>query len=119
MFRRLALRLRRTSKVTVDDQWHRIRFSKTELRSGIWNRFWVDGLLPVAKRLGKVDFNTIAIFDMDDIEGGKYLYLSPGASSAFLPVARAHGGQPCVRPAPEGLSLAYGEDWAAQKLLLR
>ena len=108
--------------MTVDDQWYRIRFSRTELASGICNRFWMDGLLPVAKqlRLGEgLDFNTVAVFDMDDREGGQYLYLSPGASSAFLAVAVAHGAQPCVRPAPDGLSLAYGEDWAAQKLLVR
>jgi hypothetical protein len=81
----------------------------------------MDGLLPVAKRLGKggVDFNTVAVFDMDDPEGGQSLYLSPGASSEFLAVALAHGAQPCVRPAPEGLSLAYGDEWAAQNFLLR
>ena len=104
-----------------DDQWYRIRFSRTEVASGICNRFWMDGLLPVAKRLGKdgVDFDTVAVFEMDDPDGGQSLYLSPGASSAFLAVAVAHGAQPCVRPAPDGLSLAYGEDWAAQKLLVR
>jgi hypothetical protein len=104
-----------------DDQWYRIRFSRTELASGIWNRFWMDGLLPVAKRLGKggLDFNTVAVFAMDDPEGGQSLYLSPGASSAFLAVALAHGAQPCVRPDPEGLSVAYGDEWVARKLLER
>ena len=107
-------------RVTAANQWHRIRFSRTELASGIWNRFWMDGLLPVAKRLGKgIDFSTIAVFDMDDREGGQYLYLSPAASSAFLAVAMAHGAEPCVRPAPEGLSLAYGDELAARRLLAR
>jgi hypothetical protein len=108
------------SRVTAENQWHRIRFSRIELASGIRNRFWMDGLLPVAKRLGKgIDFNTIAVFDMDDCEGGQYLYLSPGASSAFLAVAMAHGAEPCVCPAPEGLSLAYGDEMAARRLLIR
>ena len=56
---------------------------------------------------------------VDDSEGGKYLYFSPGAFAEFLTLASAHGAQPCDRPDPEGLSLAYGDEWAARKLLLR
>ena len=101
-------------------QWHRIKFSRDELVSGAVGRFWVDGLLPALDELRKgTDLNTVAVFDMDDPEGGKYLYLSPGAFFAFLTIALAHGAQPCDRPAPEGLSLAYGDEWAAQNLLLR
>jgi len=99
-------------------QWHRIRFSKSEVASGAVNSFWIDGLLRVAKQLGKtVDLTTVAVFEADESDGGKSLYLSPAASVAFIGVALTHGAQPCARPDPKGLSLAYGDEWASRKLL--
>jgi len=81
-------------------QRHRIRFSKNEIASGAVNRFWLDGLLPAAIDLDRrIDLTTVAVFDADDSEGGKSLYLSPAASFAFLAVAQAHVAQPCDRPA--------------------
>ena len=79
----------------------------------------MNSLLPAATEdLGRhVDLTTSAIFEIDDSEGGKYLYLSPGAFAAFLTLASVHGAQPCDRPAPEGLSLAYGEERSARRLL--
>ena len=106
--------------MTSDDQWHRITFPKGELASGAMGRFFMDSLLPATEEPGRnVDLSTVAIFEVDDSEGGKDLYFSPGAFAAFFTLASAHGAQPCDRPAPEGLSLAYGDEWAAQKLLLR
>ena len=106
--------------MTSDDQWHRIRFPKDELISGAVRRFLVNSLLPAAEQLSRaVDLDTVAILAVDDSEGGKYMYFSPGAFAAFLTLASAHGAQPCDRPAPEGLSLAYGDEWAARKLLFR
>ena len=104
--------------MTSNDQWHRIRFPKRELASGAMGRFFMNSPLPAATEdLGpRVDLTTSAIFEVDDSEGGKYLYLSPGAF-AFFTLALVHGAQPCDRPAPEGLSLAYGEERSARKLL--
>ena len=79
----------------------------------------MDSLLPAIEELGDVDLRTVAIFDVDDSEGAKYLYLSPGAFSAFLALALAHGAQPCDRPAPASASLLYGDVLAAPKLLVR
>jgi len=92
--------------MTSNDQWHRIRFPKRELASGAMSRFFMNSLLPAATEdLGRhVDLTTSAIFEIDDSEGGKYLYLSPGAFAAFLTLASVHGAQACDRPAPEGLS---------------
>jgi hypothetical protein len=104
------------SRMTSDDQWHRIRFPKDELISGAARRFFMNSLLPATEQLSRdIDLNTVAIFDVDDSEGGKYLYLSPGAS-AFLTPALAQGAQPCDRPAPES-SLLYGDEWSARRLL--
>jgi hypothetical protein len=72
--------------MTSDDQWRRIRFPKGELGSGAMGQFFMDGLLPAIEELD-VDFSTVAIFDVDDSEGAKYLYLSPGAVAAFLTLA--------------------------------
>ena len=106
--------------MTSDNQWHRIRFPKGELASGAMGRFFMDSLLPATEEPGRnVDLSTVAIFEVDDSEGGKYLYLSPGAFAEFLTLASAYRAQPCDRPASEGLSLAYGDEWASQKLLLR
>jgi hypothetical protein len=82
------------------------------------SRFVVDSLLPAASHAVDLDLDAVAIFDGDDPEGGKYLYLSPGAFSAFLTLALANGMQPCNRPSPEGVSLLYGDEWAARKLLV-
>jgi len=99
-------------------QWHRIKFSKKAVASGAMNSFWIDSFLRVAKRIGKgIDLTTVAVFEADDSDGGKSLYLSPAASVSFVGVALVHGAQPCERPAPQGLSLAYGDEWAAKKLL--
>ena len=104
--------------MTSDDQWRRIRFPKGELESGAMGRFFIDSLLPAIEDLGQhVDLSTVAIFEVDDSQGGKYLYFSPGAFAALFTLASDHGAQPCDRPAPEGLSLAYGDEWAARKLL--
>ena len=67
----------------------------------------MNSLLPAIEEQ-EVDLSTVAIFDVDDSEGGKYLYLSPGAFSAFLTPALAQGAQPCDRPVPES-SLLYGD----------
>ena len=106
--------------MTSDDQWHRIRFPKDELRSGAVRRFFANRLLPAAEQLSRaVDLDTVAILSVDDSEGGRYLYFSPGAFAAFLRLASAHGAQPCDRPAPEGFSLAYGDQLTARRLLVR
>jgi hypothetical protein len=103
--------------MTSDDQWHRIRFPKDELKSGAVKRFFVNSLLPAAEQLSRaVDLDTVAILGVDDSEGGKYLYLSPGAFSAFLTLALAQGAQPCDRPGPES-PLLYGDKWSAHRLL--
>jgi hypothetical protein len=93
-------------RMNSNDQWHRIRLPKCELASGTMGRFFMNSPLPAATEdLGKhVDLTTSAIFEVDDSEGGKYLYLSPGAFAAFLTLASVHGAQACDRPAPEGLS---------------
>src|SRR6476469_5550881 len=99
------------SRMTSDDQWHRIRFPKDELISGAVRRFLVNSLLPAAEQLSRaIDLDTVAIFGVDDPQGGKYLYLSPGAFSAFLTLAVAQGAQPCDRPGPDS-SLLYGDKW--------
>jgi hypothetical protein len=103
--------------VTAAYQWHRIGFSKDEVASGAMSRFVVDGVLPAAVQARAMDLNTVAIFESDDSEGGKSLFLSPGAFFTFLTLALAHRAQPCDPPAPEGLSLLYGEEWVAHKLL--
>ena len=72
--------------MTSEDQWRRIRFPNGELGSGAMGQFFMDSLLPAIEELD-VDFNTVAIFDVDDSEGAKYLYLSPGAVAAFLTLA--------------------------------
>ena len=92
--------------MTSDDQWRRIRFPKDELGSGAMGQFFMDSLLPAIEELD-VDFNTVAIFDVDDSEGAKYLYLSPGAVAAFLTLALTHGAEPCERPAPESAVSLY------------
>jgi hypothetical protein len=80
-------------------------------------RFFIDSLMPAIEDLGQhVDLSTVAIFEVDDSQGGKYLYFSPGAFAALSTLASEHGAQPCDRPAPEGLSLAYGDEWAARLL---
>ena len=105
------------SRMSSDDQWHRIRFPKDELRSGAVRRFLVNILLPAAEQLTRaVDLDTVVILGVDDSEGGKYLYLSPGAFSAFLTLALAQGAQPCDRPVPGG-SLLYGDERSARRLL--
>ena len=76
--------------MTSDDQWHRIRFPQGELASGAIGRFFMDILLPATEEQA-VDLSTVAI-EVDDSKGGKYLYLSPNASSAFLTLALAHHG---------------------------
>jgi hypothetical protein len=83
------------------------------------SRFLVDSLLPAAERDRGMDLSAIAIFGVDESKGGKYLYLSPGAFFAFLTIALAHGAQPCDPPAPEGLSLLYGDERTARRVLVR
>ena len=81
-------------------------------------RFFVDSLLPATEDLGRnIDLSTVAIFGADDSEGGRYVYLSPGAFSEFAMLALAHGAQPCDRPAIESASLLYGDERSARKLL--
>jgi len=87
----------------TDVQWHRIKFSKNELASGAMGRFLVDGLLPAVEQDNSAGLSEVAIFSGDDSEGGKSLYLSPGAFSAFLTLALAQGAQPCDLPDPGGL----------------
>ena len=105
--------------MTVDVQWHRIRFSRDELASGAMSRFLVDSLLPAIEELGDVDLRTVAIFDVDDSEAAKDLYLSPVAFVAFLALALAHGAQPCDRLAPQAHLYFCGDVLAAPKLLVR
>lgn len=104
--------------MTSGDRWHRFRFSRDEIASGAMGRLLVDSLLPAAEEDGGLDLSTVAIFRADDSEGGKYLYLSPGAFLTFRAIAVDHGAQPCDRPAPEGLSLLYGDASTAWILLL-
>jgi len=104
--------------MTSDDQWRRIRFPKGELGSGAMGQFFMDGLLPAIEELD-VDFSTVAIFDVDDSEGAKYLYLSPGAVAAVLTLALTHGAEPCERPAPESAVLLFGDEVMARRLLRR
>ena len=104
--------------MTSDDQWHRIRFPNGELPSGAMGRFFLDSLLPATEEQ-EVNLGTVAIFEVDDSEGGKYLYLSPGAFEAFLNLAVEHRALPCDRPGPEGLSVLYGDQFTARRLLVR
>jgi len=104
--------------MTSDDQWRRIRFPKDELGSGAMGQFFMDSLLPAIEELD-VDFSTVAIFDVDDSEGAKYLYLSPGAVAASLTLASTHGAEPCERPAPESAVLLFGDEVMARRLLRR
>jgi hypothetical protein len=78
-------------------------------------RFFVDSLLPATEDLGRnIDLSTVAIFGADDSEGGRYVYLSPGAFSEFGTLALAHGGaQPCDRPAIGSTSLLFGDERSA------
>ena len=106
--------------MTSDHQWHRIRLPKDELASGAMGRFFMDSLLPATEELGvNVDLSTVAIFGVDDSEGGRYFYLSPGAVAEFHTLALAHGAQPCERPAPESAFLLYGNELTARRLLVR
>ena len=101
-----------------NDQWHRISFPKGELASGTMGRFFMDSLLPATEELGRnIDLGTVAIFVVDDSEGGRYVYLSPGAFSEFATLALAHGARPCDRPAVESAFLLYGDERSARKLL--
>ena len=83
------------------------------------SRFVLDGLLPAAEQASDADPRTIAIFDADDRQEGRYLYLSPGAFEAFLNLAVEHRALPCDRPGPEGLSVLYGDQFTARRLLVR
>src|SRR6476659_6235469 len=106
--------------MTSNDQWHRISFPKGELVSGTMGRFFMEGLLLATEELGRdkiIDLRTVAIIGVDNSEGGRYVYLSPGAFSEFAMLALAHGAQPCDRPAIESASLLYGEERSARKLL--
>ena len=83
------------------------------------SRFLLDHLLPVAEQLRDLDLSTVAIFDADDRKEGRYVYLSPGAFEAFLNLAVEHRALPCDRPGPEGLSVLYGDQLTARRLLVR
>jgi hypothetical protein len=98
------------ARMTSDDQWHRIKFPKGEVASGAMGGFVMDSLLPATEEQ-EVDLRTVAIFEVDDSAGGKYLCLSPAAFAAFHTLALAYGAQPCDRPAPES-SLLYGNEWS-------
>ena len=83
-------------------------------------RFFVEGLLLATEELGRnktIDLRTVAVFGVDDSEGGRYVYLSPGAFSEFATLALAHGARPCDRPATESAFLLYGDERSARKLL--
>ena len=75
--------------MTLNDQWHRISFRKGELVSGTMGRFFLDSLLPATEELGRnktIDLRTVAVFGVDDSEGGRYaVYFSPGAFSELRP----------------------------------
>ena len=107
--------------MTLNDQWHRISFPKGELVSGTMGRFFVEGLLLATEELGRnktIDLRTVAVFGVDDSEGGRYaVYFSPGAFSEFATLALAHGAKPCDRPAIESTSLLFGDERSARKLL--
>src|SRR6185369_3948148 len=106
--------------MTSYDQWHRISFPKGEFISAAMGRFFVEGLLLATEELGRnkiIDLRTVAIFGADDSEGGRYVYLSPGAFSEFATLALAHGAKPCDRPAIESTSLLFGDERSARKLL--
>jgi hypothetical protein len=78
--------------------------------------FFMDSLLPAIEKLG-VNLRTVAIFSVDDSEGGKYVYLSPGAVAAFLTLALTHGAEPCESPALESAFLLYGDEVTGRRLL--
>jgi hypothetical protein len=101
------------------NQWFRIWFPKDLFASGAVSRFLLDHLLPAAEQLRDLDLSTVAIFDADDRKEGRYVYLSPGAFGAFLEIAVEHRAVPCDRPALGSLSLMYGDQWTAWKLLER
>jgi hypothetical protein len=107
--------------VTLNDQWHRISFRKGELVSGTMGRFFMDSLLPATEALGRnkrIDLSTVAIFGVDDSEGGRYaVYFSPGAFSEFTTLALAHGARPSDRPAVKSAFLLYGDERSARRLL--
>jgi len=106
--------------MTSYDQWHRISFPKGEFISAAMGRFFVEGLLLATEELGRnkiIDLRTVAIFGADDSQGGRYVYLSPGAFSEFATLALAHGARPCDRPATERAFLLYGDERSARRLL--
>jgi hypothetical protein len=101
------------------NQWYRIWFPKDLFASGAVSRFLLDHVLPAAEQLRDLDLSTVAIFDADDRKEGRYVYLSPRAFGAFLEIAVEHRALPCDRPALDGLSLLYGNELAARRLLVR
>jgi len=107
--------------MTLNDQWHRISFPKGERVSGTMGRFFVDSRLPATEELGRnktIDLRTVAVFGVDDSEGGRYaVYFSQGAFSEIATLAFAHGARPCDRPATERAFLLYGDERSARRLL--
>jgi len=107
--------------MTSYDQWHRISFPKGEFISAAMGRFFVEGLLLATEELGRnktIDLRTVAVFGVDDSEGGRYaVYFSPGAFSEFTTLALAHGARPSDRPAVKSAFLLYGDERSARRLL--
>jgi hypothetical protein len=86
------------SRVTAANQWHRIKFSRTELASGIWNRFWVDGLLPVAIKRSSTFTTTPASrsFSFEALRRGSMTHSLEDLSPSHIARSRAREVPPGV-----------------------
>ena len=95
--------------------WLRIWFRMDDVLSGVVTRLYAR-LLLIDEQVG-VDLSTVAVFEREGDNLDRYLYFSPGAAVAFRELAAEYGAQLCERPGRAGLSVLFGNDVLAWKLL--
>jgi hypothetical protein len=85
--------------------WQLIRFSREEVAGGLVPRLMRE-LLPLTLQIH--DHAGVGVFIEKVDGGGRAVYFSPGATTAFAPALAKLPAEHCDPPNPETVSVLYG-----------